>query len=68
MLDYCATDTPKTDTTRFNEVELSPSSTLLNAVASLSEAQLDDLEDELNFYAFTRLEGPLIRSLKPKLN
>lgn len=44
------------------------SSRMLDAVASLSKAELEQLEDELNFFAFVGLEGPLIRSLKSKLN
>jgi len=42
---------------------LSSTMKLRAELAQLSDAKLDDVEDELNFYAFTRIQGAHIQNL-----
>lgn len=52
-----------------NEVEAAGTrfpASLLEILSTLSDELLDELEDELNFYAFTGIQGACIQRLMPK--
>lgn len=42
-----------------------PASALIAAVSGLTDAELAQLEDELDFYIFARFAGPLLAGLIP---